>query len=168
MKKNNLINSIIVSTLVFSFVLANINASAKVTAETGVGKDVFKVIVTLYGITSSTKDIVTIVSVGNETKVKVFNAENPENQGLDKVAYTITFPGLAVNAGDTYNVCTVNVADNKISCKQGNNSPLNRPEFVDIKVSGKASQKWIFAWVKLISKRIAALFWNYFIYCSFI
>ena len=130
-----------VFTLIFSFVLANINASAKVAAETGVGKDVFKVIVTLYGITSSTKDIVTIVNIDNDTKVKVFNAENPENQGLDKVSYTITFPGLAVNAGDTYNVCTLNVNDNKISCKQGNNSPLTRPEFVDIKVSGKASQK---------------------------
>ncbi|SRR6266487_2963827 len=141
MKKNYFINSILVSSLIFSFVLANINASAKVTAETGVGKDVFKVIVTLYGITSSTKDIVTIVSVGNETKVKVFNAENPENKGLDKVAYTITFPGLAVNDGDTFNVCTVNVADNKLNCKEGSNSPLNRPEFVDVKVSGKSSEK---------------------------
>jgi|SRR5437867_3661581 len=138
MKKNSFINSIIITALIFTFVLANINASAKVAAETGVGKDVFKVIVTLYGITSSTKDIVTIVNVDNDTKVKVFNAENPENQGLDKVSYTITFPGLAVNAGDTYNVCTLNVNDNKISCKQGNNSPLTRPEFVDIKVSGKA------------------------------
>ncbi len=141
MKKNYFINSVLVTTLIFSFVLANINASAKVSAETGVGKDVFKVIVTLYGITSSTKDIVTIVNVGNETKVKVFNSENPENQGLDKVTYTITFPGLAVNDGDTFSVCTVNVKDNKLNCKEGSNSPLSRPEFVDVKVSGKASGK---------------------------
>ena len=141
MKKNYFINSILITTLIFSFVLANINASAKVTAETGVGKDVFKVIVTLYGITSSTKDIVTIVNVGNETKVKVFNAENPETQGLDKVAYTITFPGLAVNDGDSYKVCTINVDNNKLNCKEGSNSPLNRPEFVDVKVSGKSSEK---------------------------
>ncbi len=143
MKKNYFINSILVTTLIFSFVLANIDASAKVSAETGVGKDVFKVIVTLYGITSSTKDIVTIVNVGNETKVKVFNSENPENQGLDKVSYTITFPGLAVNDGDTFKVCTVNVKDNKLNCKEGSNSPLSRPEFVDVKVSGsgKSSEK---------------------------
>jgi len=141
MKKNYFINSIIITTLIFSFVLANIDASAKVAAETGVGKDVFKVIVTLFGITSSTKDIVTIVSVGNDTKVKVFNAQNPENLGLDKVSYTITFPGIAVNEGDTYNVCTLNVDNNKLNCKEGTNSPLSRPEFVDIKVSGKTSGK---------------------------
>src|SRR6266508_3367291 len=100
MRKNNLVNSIIVSTLVFSFVLANINASAKVTAETSVGKDVFKVIVTLFGITSSTKDIVTVVNVNDQTKIKLFNAQNPESQDQDKVSYTMTFPNLTVNDGD--------------------------------------------------------------------
>jgi len=34
---------------------------------------------------------------------------------------------------------TGNVEDNKLNCKEGSNSPLNRPEFVDVKVSGKAS-----------------------------
>ncbi len=141
MNKNYFRNPILVTILMISFVLANICASAKVTAETGVGKDVFKVIVTLFGITSSTKDIVTIVNVGNDTKVKVFNAENPDNQGLDKVSYVITFPNLAVNDGENYKVCTVEVDNNKINCQEGTNSPLNRPEFVDVKVSGKGSGK---------------------------
>jgi len=71
----------------------------------------------------------------------VFNAENPETEGEDKVTYTITFPNLTVNDGDPYTVCTVSVKDFKLNCKEGNNSPLTRPEFVDIKVSGEGSDE---------------------------
>lgn len=134
MKKNYLINTILITTLIFSFVLVNISSSTRVTAESGVGKDVFKVIVTLYGITNSTKDIVTIVNVDDQTKVKVYNAQNPETAGLDKVSYTMTFPDLVVEDGDPYKVCTISADDFKLKCKEGSNSPLNRPEFVDIKV----------------------------------
>ena len=45
---------------------------SSVEAETGVGKDVFKAIVTLFGMSNSTKDIVTLVNVGDEMKVKVY------------------------------------------------------------------------------------------------
>ncbi|TLX82314.1 MAG: hypothetical protein E6L04_10155 [Thaumarchaeota archaeon] len=47
---------------------------SRVMAESGVGKDVFKIVVSLYGITDSTKDIITIVNVGDQTKVKLHNA----------------------------------------------------------------------------------------------
>jgi hypothetical protein len=107
-----------------------------VSAESGVGKDVFKVIVTLFGITNSTKDITTLVNVKDQTKVKVFNAENPETEGQDKESYTITFPNVTVNDGDPYTVCTVSVENFELNCNEGNNSPLNRPEFVDIDVAG--------------------------------
>lgn len=107
----------------------------KATAETGVGKDVFKVIVTLFDITNSTKDITTIVNVKDQTKVKVFNAENPETEVQDKVSYTITFPNLTVDDGEPYSVCTVSSEDFVLDCMEGQNSPLNRPEFVDISVS---------------------------------
>jgi hypothetical protein len=106
-----------------------------VTAETGVGKDVFKVIVSLFDITNSTKDITTIVNVKDQTKVKVFNAENPETEIQDKVSYTITSPNLAVDDGEAYTVCTVSSEDLVLDCMEGQNSPLNRPEFVDISVS---------------------------------
>jgi len=98
------------------------------------------VIVTLYGITNSTKDITTIVNVKDQTKIKLFNPENPESQGADKVSYTMTFPDLNVNDGDPYTVCTVSVKDFKIHCIDGKNSPLNRPEFVDINVGGGPSK----------------------------
>ncbi len=84
MERNNLIKSMIVTGFIFAIVLANVNLLAKVTAETGAGKDVFKVIVTLFGITNSTKDIVTVVNVNDQTKIKLFNAQNPESQDQDK------------------------------------------------------------------------------------
>jgi hypothetical protein len=99
------------------------------------------VIVTLFGITNSTKDITTIVNVKDQTKVKVFNAENPESEVEDKVSYTMTFPNLTVDDGDPYSVCTVSVEDFELNCVEGNNSPLNRPEFVDIDVSGGGSSE---------------------------
>jgi len=63
-----------------AMIMANVNQLTKVTAETGVGNDVFKVVVTLFGITNSTKDITTLVNVKDETKVKLFNAEKPERR----------------------------------------------------------------------------------------
>ncbi|TLX67325.1 MAG: hypothetical protein E6L03_07075 [Thaumarchaeota archaeon] len=133
--------SLIFTSFVIAIVFTNVSLSTKVIAETGQGKDVFKVIVTLFGITNSTKDTVTIVNVDDQTKVKVFNAENPESEFEDKVSYTVTFPNLTVNDGDPYKVCTVSVGDFKLNCKEGNNSPLTRPEFVDVKVSNTGSEK---------------------------
>ncbi len=123
MKRNYFMRSLIVMSLLIAIAFTNVNLFAKVTGETGIGKDVFKVIVTLYDITNSTKDI----------------TENPESEGQDKVSYTITFPNVTVNDGDPYTVCTVSVNDFKLNCKEGNNSPLTRPEFVDIKVAGEGS-----------------------------
>lgn len=136
MESNHFIKTMIVTSFIFTIVLVNANLLAKATAETGVGKDVFKVIVTLFDITNSTKDITTIVNVKDQTKVKVFNAENPESEVEDKVSYTMTFPNLTVDDGEPYSVCTVSVEDFELNCIEGNNSPLNRPEFVDIDVAG--------------------------------
>ncbi|MGB8027518.1 MAG: hypothetical protein WCE95_07920, partial [Nitrososphaeraceae archaeon] len=126
--------SAIITSLIVAMIFTNVSLNAKVLAESGVGKDVFKVVVSLFGITNSTKDIVTLVNVKDQTKIKMFNAENPETEE-DKVSFVMTFQNLSVDDGEPYNVCTVSVADFKLNCKDGNNSPLNRPEFVDINVS---------------------------------
>jgi hypothetical protein len=139
MESNHFIKSMIIASFIFTIVLVNSNLLARATAETGVGKDVFKVIVTLFDITNSTKDITTIVNVKDQTKVKVFNAEDPKNEVADKVSYTMTFPNLTVDDRDPYSVCTVSVEDFELNCIEGNNSPLNRPEFVDIDVAGGGS-----------------------------
>src|SRR6478735_5405832 len=93
----------IVLGLGFMFVFGGITPS-KVMAETGVGRDVFKIVVSLYGITDSSKDVITIASVGDQTKVKLYNAGNSTS---DKVSYVFTFPGLTVENGQRYTVCTM-------------------------------------------------------------
>ena len=60
------------TTFIFLIELAYSNLLAKVTAETGVGKDVFKVIVTLFNITNSTKYITTMVNVKRSNEGKDF------------------------------------------------------------------------------------------------
>jgi hypothetical protein len=125
----------IIASSIIAIVFTNVSLFSKVTAESGIGKDVFNVQVSLFGITNSTNDIVTMVNVKDQTKVKLFNGENPESEGQDRVSYVITFPNLQVDDGDPYKVCIITVKDLKINCKDGKNSPLNRPEFVDIDVS---------------------------------
>jgi hypothetical protein len=109
-------------------------APSKVMAETGVGKDVFKIVVSLYGITNSTKDIITIANVGDQTKVKLHNSGNSTS---DKVSYVFSFAGLNVDDGERYNVCTMSTDNFNLKCEHGQNSPFSRPEFVDINVSGQ-------------------------------
>jgi hypothetical protein len=128
---------VILLTLAFSFLLGNV-APSKVMAESGAGKDVFKIVVSLYGITVSTKDIITIASVGDQTKVKLHNAGNSTS---DKASYVFTFPGLTVEDGERYTVCTMSTENFNLKCEHGQNSPFSRPEFVDINVSQKSSEK---------------------------
>ncbi|HKX20594.1 MAG TPA: hypothetical protein VJM74_02860 [Nitrososphaeraceae archaeon] len=128
---------VILLTLTFSFLLGNV-VSSRVMAESGVGKDVFKIVVSLYGITDSTKDIITIATVGDQTKVKLHNAGNSTS---DKVSYVFSFPGLSVVDGEKYNVCTMTTDNFNLKCEHGQNSPFSRPEFVDINVSQKSSEK---------------------------
>jgi hypothetical protein len=127
----------ILLTLLFGFLLGNV-APSRVMAESGVGKDVFKIVVSLYGITDSTKDIITIANVGDQTKVKLHPAGNSTS---DKVSYVFSFPGLTVEDGEKYNVCIMSTENFNLKCEHGQNSPFNRPEFVDINVSEKSSEK---------------------------
>ena len=141
LKTNYVTKSIIIGLLVTAILVTNVSLFSRVRAESGVGKNVCKVIVTLFGITNSTKDVLTLVNVEDQTKIKLFNAEDPENQGQDKVSYTMTFPGIEVQDNDPYTVCTMIVKNFKLECDKGNNSPLNRPEFVDINVGSGSTSK---------------------------
>ena len=141
LKTNYITKTIIVGLLITAILVTNVSLFSRAKAESGVGKDVFKVVVTLFGITNSTKDVLTLVNVEDQTKIKLLNAEDPENQGQDKVSYTMTFPGIEVQDGDPYTVCTMTTDNFKLECNKGNNSPLNRPEFVDINVGGGSSSK---------------------------
>ena len=104
-------------------------------------KDVFKVIVTLSGITSSTKDILILVNIKDQTKSKLFNAQDPQIKGVDKVNYTISFPGSTIDEDDKYTVCIMSIKDFKVECDNANNSPVKKPEFVEINLAAENSDK---------------------------
>lgn len=127
-------------TLIIVAVFSDAGLISAVNAKTET-KDTFKVIVTLSGITSSTKDILILVNVKDQTRSTLFNAEDPHVKGADKVNYTLTFPGSAVDENDKYTVCIMSVKNFKLECDNANNSPLKKPEFVDINLAVVDSNK---------------------------
>jgi hypothetical protein len=122
-----------------------------IVAETGKGEDIFKVIMTIFGADKSKGDVVAIVTVNNgeASKVKFLDTDalsgstlttstpsttNPA-AGLGIIEYVATFPNVTVNAGDEYNACVMTTKDLQPICTEGNNSPANRPEFVDLSLN---------------------------------
>jgi hypothetical protein len=118
-----------------------------VQAETGKGADVFKVIMTIFGVDESKGDVIAIVTAKNEVaKVKVFDASGPEviplnasEGGGHLIEYIATFPNVTVNSSDEYKACIATVKDLDLICKIGNNSPAARPEFVDLSLNVSSS-----------------------------
>jgi len=135
------IKLIVVIIFVIAIVFSNSNLTRIANAQTAKTKDVFKVKVTLLGITSSTKDILILVNIKDQTKSKLFKAQNPEIKGADKVNYTITFPGATIDEDDKYTVCIMSVKDFKLECDNAKNSPMKKPEFVEINLAAENSNK---------------------------
>jgi hypothetical protein len=119
-------------------------------AETGKGEDIFRVIMTIFGIDKSNGDVVAIVSVNNgeASRVKFLDSEapyvvpttNPNTLGAEGglIEYVATFPNVTVNAGDEYKACVLplrNLDAESMICTTGHNSPAARPEFVDLSLN---------------------------------
>jgi hypothetical protein len=123
-------------------------------AETGKGEDIFRVIMTIFGVDKSKGDVVAIVTANNgeASRVKFLDSEAPYvipinssgggisggsggSGGSHLVEYVATFPNVTVNAGDEYKACVLTTKDLQLICSTGNNSPANRPEFVDISLN---------------------------------
>ena len=117
------------------------DALAQTTSSTGTEKkDIFKVIMTIQGLNHNTGDVVTIVTVSGESRVKLFddsktyiNSVNAAGEG-GIVEYVATFPNMTVNDGDEYKVCALIIKDSNLICETGTNSPALRPEFEDLYV----------------------------------
>jgi hypothetical protein len=121
-----------------------------VQAETGKGKDVFKVIMTIFATDKSKSDVVAIVTVNNgeASKVKFLDTNlassdlmtlspstiNPA-AGSGIIEYVATFPNVSVNAGAEYKACVLTTKELEPICSTGNNSPALRPEFVDLSLN---------------------------------
>jgi hypothetical protein len=109
-----------------------------VRAETGKGTDIFKVILSVFGIQPTTGDVVTIVNVNGESKVKMFDTANiavNATQGGGILEFVATFPNVNVNVGDEYKACALLLKDlspENLICKTGLNSPAKRAEYVDL------------------------------------
>ena len=116
-------------------------------AETGKGDDIFKVLVSIFGVDESKGDVVAIVTAKDEAaRVKLFDASGPavvplnaSEGGGHLIEYVATFPNLTVNSGDKYKACVATVKDLELICKSGNNSPASRPEFVDLFLNASSS-----------------------------
>ena len=120
-----------------------INQSAH--AETGNGKDVFKVIMTVFGADKSKGDVVSIVTVngGEASKVKFLDVDatpaNPGSNGRGIIEYVATFPNVTVSTGEQYKACVLPVKTLEPICTTGSNSPALRPEFVDISLNATST-----------------------------
>jgi hypothetical protein len=128
---------IILTSLIVSVIIVTVGP---VQAETGQGADVFRVIMTIFGVDESKGDVIAIVTAKDEAaRVKLFDASGPEVVPLNAseggghlTEYIATFPNLTINSGEEYRACVATVKDLELICKTGNNSPATRPEFVDL------------------------------------
>jgi hypothetical protein len=145
---NGALTLLLVFTLTFAFI--SVAAANSIQAETGKGTDIFRVIMTIFGADKSKGDVVAIVTVNNgeASKVKFLDTDslsastlatstpsttNPAPGGI--IEYVATFPNVTVNVGDEYDACVMTTKDLQPICAAGNNSPANRPEFVDLSLN---------------------------------
>jgi hypothetical protein len=131
--KNRLPASTLVLALFLTFAFVSIIATAK--AETGKGDDVFRVIMTIFGVDKSKGDVVAIVTIndGEASKVRFLDSDIAASEGI--IEYVATFPNVTVNAAEPYEACVLPVKTLEPICTAGNNSPAARPEFVDISLN---------------------------------
>src|SRR5919197_5020522 len=100
-----------------------------VRAETGKGTDVFKVIMTVFGLKKSTGQVVAIVTVNNSSKVRVLDTSltplypvKGDNSAEGIMEFIAAFPNMTVNTGDKYNACVLPLTELKLTCTTGQNS----------------------------------------------
>jgi hypothetical protein len=96
--KNTL--AILGSLAILTSVITTLPLSYPAQAETGKGTDVFRVIMTIFGVDESLGDVVAIVTANNEAaRLKLLNASGPEvtpinasEGGGNFIEYVATFP----------------------------------------------------------------------------
>jgi hypothetical protein len=110
-------------------------------SETGNGKDVFKVIMTVFGADKSKGDVVSIVTVndGEASRVKFLDVDATSANPGSIIEYVATFPNVTVNTGEQYKACVLPVKTLEPLCTTGSNSPALRPEFVDISLNSTST-----------------------------
>jgi hypothetical protein len=148
--KNFAVSTLLFSALILTSAFLSVITIDPAQAETGKGADVFKVIMTIFGVDKSKGDMVAIVTVndGEVSRVKFLDAEapyvvsmaNPNTPGAEGglIEYVATFPNITVNTGAEYEACVMplrNLDADSMICRIGHNSPAARPEFVDLSLN---------------------------------
>ena len=101
-------------------------------------KDIFKIIVTSFGIDRNIGDVVTFVNVNNITQYKVYNSLEEKflstngHNGTSEVVFT--FLNETIDTGSKFTVGKMIVKELSIICQGGANSPTARPEIVDLEL----------------------------------
>jgi hypothetical protein len=135
------INNMKIVLLLVGAILTFIVTISQTHAETGQGDDIFRVIMTIFGVDKSRGDVVAIVTVNNgeASKVRFLDSNIAAGSG-GIIEYVATFPNITVNAGEQYQACVLPVKTLEPICTTGNNSPAARPEFVDISLNATTGQ----------------------------
>jgi hypothetical protein len=100
-------------------------------------QDIFKIIVTVDGLTKNSGDVITFVSVDGQSKAKLFDDKMSYLSSIDSyghgfIEYISTFPNMTIKVGEQYKACALLIKDSNLICQTGNNSPALRPEIVDL------------------------------------
>jgi hypothetical protein len=121
--------------LLIGVIMTNFVTIHQALAETGKGDDIFRVIMTIFGVDKSKGDVVAILTVNNgeASKVRFLDSDTAASGGI--IEYVATFPNVTVNAAEPYEACVLPVKTLEPICTTGNNSPAARPEFVDISLN---------------------------------
>jgi hypothetical protein len=145
----NMIAAMTVIVIMVPMIIAANFPLNQIYAETGKGDDIFRVIMTIFGIDKSKGDVIAVVTVnnGDASKVKFLDSEAPyviplnssQGNGSHFVEYVATFPNVTVNAGEGYKACVLTTKNLNMVCNTGQNSPASRPEFVDISLNATST-----------------------------
>jgi hypothetical protein len=93
--------------------------------------------VTLYGINSTTGDVIAFVNAHGLTQTKAFNAtklDMMDNKTNGIAQTSFFFQNLTLRAGEQFNTCVVIPSSAKMICQTDNKTPFPRPQFVDISI----------------------------------
>src|SRR5215211_8657343 len=145
----------VIAIIITMSVQSSLNVGYAQTTSVKEKEDVFKVIVTLFGIEPTTGNIVTFVTIDNMSNVKAFdaakyyipidttessnhtiNAIHGSSNGIEGsgiVELNLAFPNAtSIKSGDEFRVCSMVLKDLRMICETGVNTPALRAENVDM------------------------------------
>jgi hypothetical protein len=144
---------VIISTIAMPFQTSLDVGYAQTKSSVAQKEDVFKVIVTLFGVEPTAGNMVTFVTINNISTVKTFDASKyyipidgttttattsyiktggSGDGGLVELHYSFPNATSSIKSGDEFRVCAMVLKDLQMVCETGVNTPALRAENVDM------------------------------------